>query len=198
MKILVSAVLLAFVALTPAAPAVAETAVTSAQPFLASTTIDGKTYTYDSSLPRDQRTIGLKITKNDGEGETLVTSSAISTFVASKKFNDHPKLFGAPLEISRTSQYLVDLRDSEGNSIPVAPMKEGFSAVVYLSDGTPQLGTASVHLKFTDVKNFVDQNTVFDETITMDLDEGANTKKVGPYTVTVTVSPAESTSVTSL
>lgn len=193
--LLATALLTASIASAHAAPTVAETTTdSSVKPFLASTTIDGETHTYNLALPRDQRTVDLRITKKDRKGETLVASSTLSTLVASKKFNDHPKLLGVPIQVSRTSKYLVDARDTKGNEIAVAPMAEGMSAVVYLSDSTPQLGTASVHLKFADVKNLVDESVVFDQTITMNLDEGVNTKKMGPYTLTVTIGPAQTTS----
>lgn len=166
-------------------------AVPSVKPFLASTTIDGETYTYDMTLPRDQRTIELKIVKNDRKGETLVTSSTVSTLVASKKFNDHPKLFGVPVEITSTSKYLIDVRDDKGNNIPVTPMTEGLFSVFYLSDNTLIVGSGTVRLKVLDATK---QNEVFDKTINMDLIEGINTQKMGPYTVTVTVGPAHPTS----
>lgn len=190
MKMLLSAALIAAsIASAHATPV--SNAEASHKPFWGSTTIDGETNTYDLNLPRDQRTIELKIVKNDRKGETLVTSSTVSTLVASKKFNDHPKLFGVPIEITSTSKYLIDVRDDKGNNISVAPMTEGLFSVFYLSDNTPIVGSGTVRLKVLDATK---QNEVFDKTINMDLIEGINTQKMGPYTVTVTVGPAHPTS----
>jgi len=194
MKMLLSAALIAASIASAHATSVANTETSanpSPKPFLESTSIDGETYTYDMALPRDQRTIELKIVKKDRKGETLVTSSTVSTLVASKKFNDHPKLFGVPLEITSTSKYLIDARDDRGNNIPATPMTEGMFSVFYLSDNTPTLGSGTVRLKVLDATK---RNKMFDKTISMDLREGVNIQKMGPYTVTVTVSPVHPTS----
>lgn len=194
MKMLLSAALVVASIASAHATPVSNTetsAISSPKPFLASTSIDGETYTYDMALPRDQRTIELKIVKKDRKGETVFTSSTFSTLVASKKFNDHPKLFGVPIEITSTSKYLIDVRDDKGNNISVTPMTEGLSSMFYLSDNTPILGSGTVRLKVLDATK---QNEVFDKTINMDLIEGINTQKMGPYTVTVTVGPAHPTS----
>lgn len=192
MKMLLSAALIAIsiasAHATPVLPNAEASTASNVKPFLGSTTIEGETFTYNLALPRDQRTIELKIVKKDGESETLVTSSTLSTLVASDKFNDHPKLFPAPIEIA--TKYLLDARDEPKDRL-ADPMTEGLAAVFYLSDNTPTLGSGSVRLK---VVNETKSNKAFDETINMDLQEGVNTQKMGPYTVTVTVGPVHPTS----
>lgn len=187
MKILLSATLIAASIASVHATPVQNTATTpsaSPNPFWGSTTIDGETHTYDLSLPRDQRTIELKIIKKERKGETLITSANLSTLVASKRFNDHPKQFVVPIETTSTSQYLSDARDEEPKYTLDNPMTEGVFALVYVSDNTPILGGASVRFKVLDATK---RNKLFDEKIDLDLHEGVNTKKMGPYTVTVTV-----------
>lgn len=166
----------------------------SVKPFMQTTIIDGETHTYNLALPRDQRRFNFKLTRKDGESETLVTSTTMPTLVATKRFNDHPKLFGTPVEATQISKYLIDVRDDNGKPMPVTPITEGVSAVFYFSDNAPTVGTASVHLKFAGA----DTQSAFDETIGLNLNEGENVKTVGAYTLTVTVDPVETTSTASL
>ena len=172
-------------------------ATTFVAPFIQSVTIDGQTYEGDLSLARDQRTVDLTITKHDSKGEIQVFSGYASTLVAMKKYNDHPKLFGLPFEVTRTLGYPVKLT-VDGNDVEVPQTIEGVSAVVYLSDTTPTLGTASVHLKVLPQSLFGKEENGVDETVDFVLNEGANVKTVGAYTLTVTVRPVQTTSTASL
>jgi len=191
------------------ASALLATAITSAQasdsvapiasdvkPVVQTTTIDGKTYTYNLALPRDQRRIDLKITKQEIEGETQVMSASASTLVAMQKYNDHAKLFGLPFNVTRTLGSPVKMT-VDGRDVAVPQIEEGVSAVVYLSDSASAVGAASVHLKMTSQLLLGENKTDFDETVNFVLNEGVNTKTVGAYTVTVTVNPMQTTSVAS-
>ena len=194
MKMLLASALLAASIVSAHASTDATDNASSVKPFMKTTIIDGETHTYNLALPRDQRRFNFKLTRKDGESETLVTSTTMPTLVATKRFGDHPKLFGTPVEVTKISKYLIDVRDDNGKPMPVIPITEGVSAVFYISDNAPTVGTASVHLKFAGT----DTQSALDETIVLNLNEGENMKTVGAYTLTVTVDPVETTSTASL
>lgn len=162
------------------------------RPSLMSTEIDGMSYTYDFALPRDQRTVNLTITKQEAKGETQVMSANASTLVAMQKYNDHAKLFALPIEVTRTVGYPVKMT-VDGHDVAVPQNEEGVSAVVYLSDSASTVGTASVHLKMTSQSLWGGNKSSVDETVDFALNEGVNVKKVGAYTVTLTINPLQTT-----
>lgn len=163
-------------------------------PSLMSTEIDGMPYTYDFALPRNQRTVNLTITKQEAKGETQMMSASASTLVAMQKYNDHAKLFGLPFKVTRTVRYPVKMT-VEGRDVAAPQNEEGVSAVVYLSDSASTVGTASVHLKMASQSLCGGNKSGVDETINFVLNEGINVKTVGAYTVTLTVNPAQTTSI---
>lgn len=177
----------------------AHAATTSVAPFvMLQKTIDGQTYEYNMALPRDQREVGVTITKNDSKGETQVMSAHAITLVATQKYNDHPKLFGLPFKVTQTSGYPVKLT-VDGNDVPLPQEHKGVSAVVYLSDSPTKLGTASVHLKVSSLeKMYGGDGEQIDETVNFVLNEGVNVQTVGAYTLTVTVNPVQTSSTASL
>lgn len=192
--LLASALLAASIVSAHASSAVSTDNASSVKPFMQTTIIDGETHTYNLALPRDQRRFNFKLTRKDGESETLMASANLTTLVATKRFNDHPKLFGTPVETTQTSKYLIDVRDDNGKPMPVTPITEGVSAVFYFSDNAPTVGTASVHLKFAGT----DTQSAFDQTIAVNLNEGETVKTIGAYTLTVTVDAVKTTSTASL
>lgn len=159
-------------------------------PSLLSTEIDGMSYTYDFALPRDQRMVNLTITKQEAKGETQVMSATASTLVAMQKYNDPAKLFGLPLKTTRTMSYPAKMT-VDGHDVAAPQNEEGVSAVVYLSDSSSTVGTASVHLKMMSQSLWGENTTRMDETVNFDLNEGVNVKTVGAYTVTLTINPVQ-------
>lgn len=163
-------------------------------PFLMSTEIDGMSYAYDFGLPRDQRTVNLTITKQEAKGETQIMSANASTLVEMQKCNDHAKLFGLPFKATGTLGYPVKMT-VQGHDIAVPQHEEGVWAVVYLCNSASTVGTASVHLEMTSQSLWSGNKSDVDKTVNFVLNEGVNVKTVGAYTVTLTVNPAQTTSI---